>query len=170
MVRNMSRVIGGFSEDAQRRGGRPGQRILLLEAHPASMSLSGLLHVEPGFPLVRLKRLRSIDDKIVGLHDAYYVLPKGAHPSVAEIEKSDSLYRLLQEKCDFRPTEAVENIFAGAAGSDEAELLGVPPSSPLLICERITFSERREPIEYCVMTYLPSYRYSTRITRHSGAA
>ncbi len=168
MVRNMSRVIGGFSEDTLRRGGRPGQRILLLEMHSASMSLAGLLHVEPGFPLVRLKRLRSIDDKVVGLHDAYYVLPEDVPLGIAEIEKADSLYRLLQEKCDFRPTEAVENIFAGPASSGDAELLGVNPASPLLICERITFSDRREPIEYCVMTYLPSYRYSTRITRHSG--
>ncbi|TXD74605.1 GntR family transcriptional regulator, partial [Mitsuaria sp. TWR114] len=33
--------------------------------------------------------------------------------------------------------------------------------------ERITLSERREPIEYCLMKYVSSYRYSARITQSS---
>lgn len=166
MVRVMSRYIGGFTEDTRRRGGKPDQRILALESVPASMSLAGLLHVEPGFPLLRLRRLRLVDDAIVGLHDAYYSLPKGIDVTAQEVLRSDSVYELLRDKCDFEPAEAVENLCAKAAEPEEAQLLGIGPGSPLLICERITFSDRREPIEYCVMTYLPSYRYNTRVARH----
>jgi GntR family transcriptional regulator len=38
------------------------------------------------------------------------------------------------------------------------------------VCERITLSDRREPIEYCLMKYVSSYRYSTRIAKYSGVA
>jgi GntR family transcriptional regulator len=58
---------------------------------------------------------------------------------------------------------------ATAAEAEDAALLGIKPGSPLLVCERITLSDRREPIEYCVMKYVPGYRYSTRISAHSDA-
>jgi len=45
--------------------------------------------------------------------------------------------------------------------------LGVDAGSPLLACERITLSDRRHPIEYCEMRYVPSYRYKTRINKWS---
>jgi GntR family transcriptional regulator len=168
MVRNMSRFIDGFSQDTIDRGGKPDQRILLLETQPAALHLAGLLRVEPGRPLTRLKRLRLIDGAVVGLHDAWFVLPKDATLSGTEVRQAQSLYRLLQQKFGFAPAEAIENLNACAADNEEAELLGVRPGSPLLGCERVTFSERREPVEYCLMKYVPSYRYSTRISRHSG--
>jgi len=43
----------------------------------------------------------------------------------------------------------------------------VPAGSPLLACEGITLSDRRQPIEYCEMRYVPSYRYKTRINKRS---
>jgi GntR family transcriptional regulator len=170
MVRRMSRFIDGFSQDTLQRGGKPGQRVLLLEPHAASLGMAGLLHVEPGFPLMRVKRLRSIDGAVVGLHDAYFSLPKGAILKAAEIERCESLYGLLDSKFGFAPAEALENLNASVADAEDASLLGIAAGTPILQCERITYSDRREPIEYCLMKYVQTYRYSARITRHSGGA
>jgi GntR family transcriptional regulator len=170
MVRQMSRFIDGFSQDTLHRGGKAGHRVLLVEALPAALGMAGLLHVEPGYPLTRIKRLRLVDGVIVGLHDAYFCLPKGEFVKVSEVERSESIYRLLNGKFGFEPAEALENLSVGTAEAEDAKLLGVAPGSPLLMCERITFSERREPIEYCLMKYLSSYRYSARITRRGGSA
>jgi GntR family transcriptional regulator len=74
----------------------------------------------------------------------------------------------LTEKFGFTPAEAVENLSAGAAEQEDARLLGIQKADPLLICERVTLSDRREPIEYCLMKYLSSYRYKTRIAKRSG--
>jgi GntR family transcriptional regulator len=52
-----------------------------------------------------------------------------------------------------------------AATAGDAALLGVQTGSPLLLCERVTLCERREPVEYCEMKYLPSYRYKTRVRK-----
>lgn len=168
LVRRMSRFIDSFSQDTAQRGGVPGQQILAVESVAASMGIAGLLGVEPGHSLTRVRRVRLIDDAPVGLHDAYFPLPRGMKIDRAEIEQTQSLYKLLTEKSGFAPAEAVENLCAAAADAEDARLLGIAEGSPLLLCERITLSERREPIEYCVMKYVASYRYNTRIAKTSG--
>ncbi|ROZ62742.1 GntR family transcriptional regulator [Ramlibacter sp. WS9] len=170
IVRRMSRFIDSFSQDTQHRGGAPGQRILTVEPSAASMGVAGLLGLEPGYPLIRVRRVRLIDGAAVGLHDAYFPLPRGSKLDRAELEQAESLYKLLTEKFGFAPAEAVENLHAGSADAEDAQLLGIPPGSPILIVERITLSDRREPIEYCLMKYVSSYRYSTRIAKYSGVA
>lgn len=170
LVRRMSRFIDSFSQDTMQRGGVPGQQILVVESIAASMGIAGLLGVEPGHPLTRVRRVRLIDGAPVGVHDAYFPLPRGVKLERSEIEQVQSLYKLLTEKTGFAPAEAVENLRAAAADADDARLLGVAEGAPILLCERITLSERREPIEYCVMKYVSSYLYSTRIAKTSGTS
>ena len=170
IVRRMSRFIDSFSQDTQHRGGVPGQRILAVEPSAASMGIAGLLGLEPGYPLMRVRRVRLVDGHPVGVHDAYFPLPRGARLERAELERAESLYQLLGDKFGFAPAEAVENLNAAAADAEDASLLGIDVGAPILICERITLSDRREPIEYCLMKYVASYRYSTRIAKHSGVA
>jgi GntR family transcriptional regulator len=76
----------------------------------------------------------------------------------------------LTDKFGFSPAEAVENLSAATADAEDAQMLGIPPGAPILLCERITLSDRREPIEYCLMKYVSSYRYSTRIAKSSGTS
>jgi len=170
LVRRMSRFIDSFTQDTQHRGGVAGQQILVVESTAASMAIAGLLGLDPGHPLIRVKRVRLIDGVPVGLHDAYFPLPRGSRLEKAELERAESLYRLLTEKFGFAPAEAVENLNAGVADAEDAQLLGIAQGAPILVCERITLSERREPIEYCLMKYVSSYRYSTRIAKYSGIA
>jgi len=170
IVRRMSRFIDSFSQDTRHRGGVPGQRILTMGPVAASMGIAGLLSLEPGHPLMRIRRVRLIEGQPVGLHDAYIPLPRGAKLERTELERAESLYKLLTEKFEFAPAEAVENLSAAAADAEDAQLLGITPGAPVLICERITLSERREPIEYCLMKYVSSYRYSTRVAKNSGVA
>ena len=168
IVRRMARFIDSFSQDTQHRGGVPGQRILTVEPAAASMGIAGLLGLEPGHPLVRVRRVRLIDGAPVGVHDAYFPLPRGAKLERSEIEQAESLYKLLTDKFGFSPAEAVENLSAATADAEDAQMLGISPGAPILLCERITLSDRREPIEYCLMKYVSSYRYSTRIAKSSG--
>jgi GntR family transcriptional regulator len=168
IVRRMSRFIDSFTQDTEHRGSVAGQRILAVENVAASLSIAGLLGLEAGHPLTRVRRVRLIDGAAVGLHDGYYPLPRGEKLQRSDLENSQSLYKLLSERFGFEPAEAVENLHASVADADEAQLLGVRTGEPLLICERITLSERREPIEYCLMKYASTYRYSTRIARYSG--
>ena len=170
ILRQVSRYIDSFSQDAGQRGGVAGQRILCVEPVEASLAIASLLRLRPGHPLMRVRRVRLINGSPVGLHDAYFLLPRGARLESAQLEQAGSLYKLLTEKFGFTPAEGIENLSAGLAEAEDAQLLGVAPGAPLLICERITLSERREPNEYCLMKYVSSYSYSTRIAKHNGAA
>ncbi|HEY1397378.1 GntR family transcriptional regulator [Roseateles sp.] len=168
LVRRMSRFIDGFSQDTVHRGGAPSNLVLTVEQVAAPMGIAALLRIEPGQPLTRVRRVRLTDGAPVGLHDAWFPLPRGVKLTKGEVEQTTSLYRLLTERAGFEPVEAVENLFGGLADAEDARLLQVPEGAALLMCERITLSERREPIEYCEMKYVSSYRYNARITRTSG--
>jgi GntR family transcriptional regulator len=163
MVRGMTRFIDSFSEDTGKRGSAAGQRILEAGQVPATLALGGVLNVPPGQMLTRVHRVRLIDDVAVGTHDAYFALPREAKLTANQIERAGSLYRLLKERFGFAPAEAVENLSATLAGASDAMHLGIEVGAPLLVCERVTLSDRREPIEYCLMKYVQTYRYSTRV-------
>jgi GntR family transcriptional regulator len=163
MVRGMTRFIDSFSDDTGKRGSTAGQRVLEAAQVPATLALSGILNVPPGQMLTRVYRVRLMDGVAVGTHDAYFVLPREAKITATQIEKTGSLYKLLKERFEFAPAEAVENLSATLADASDAKHLGIEPGSPLLVCERVTLSDRREPIEYCLMKYVQTYRYSTRV-------
>jgi GntR family transcriptional regulator len=166
-VRQMSRFLDSFTEDTLKRGGTPGQQIVLMEQVAANMAIASLLNVEPNLPLLRIKRVRLMNGTPVGLQDSYLKLPAGTVLERKELERKGSLYRMLIEDLGIKPSESLESVGAVAASPDEAALLGVAPGTPLLICERVMLSDRREPIEYCEMRYVPSYRYKTRISKWS---
>lgn len=166
-VRQMSRFLDSFTDDALKRGGVPGQRILGLEPVAADMAIASLLQIEAGTPLLRLRRLRLLNGARVGLQDSWLNLPAGQTIGRQQLEAKGSLYRLLVEDLALHPSECLESLSAVAATEYDVELLGVDAGSPLLACERITLSDRRQPIEYCEMRYVPSYRYKTRINKWS---
>ena len=65
----------------------------------------------------------------------------GASLSRHEVEAS-SFYDLLSISLG----GAEQTIGAAAASDDDAALLGVPPGSPVLVCERITRDRERNPV------------------------
>lgn len=170
LVHAMSRFLGSFSLDAEKRGSKAGQKILLIEDVPASLAIAGILEIEPRTIVTRLKRLRSMDGVPIGIQDAYLALPAPARVTRQEVEHYGSLYRLIAEKFGVIPAEGLESIGATSAGEEDAALLGVGVGTPLLICERITLSDRRQRIEYCEMRYTQAYRYNNRIDRQMTTA
>ncbi|MGV7210799.1 GntR family transcriptional regulator [Oxalobacteraceae bacterium A2-2] len=168
-VRQMSRFLDSFTEDTIKRGGVPGQTILAMETVAANMAIASLLHIEPDQPLLRIKRVRLMNGKPVGLQESHLRLPDGARLDQQELERSGSLYRILIDKFGIKPSESLESVGAVAARAEDADLLGVAVGTPLLLCERVMLSDRREPVEYCEMKYVPPYRYKTRISKLSAA-
>lgn len=166
-VRQMSRFLDSFSQDTQKRGSVAGQIILSIEQIPATIAVAGILSVEPMQTITRLHRVRTVNGVPVGLHDAYLRLPAGAVLTKADLEHAGSLYTLLTQCYGISPAEGLESLGAVAAGSEDVTHLGVVSGTPLLLCERITLSDRREAIEYCIMRYVPTYRYTARINKFS---
>ncbi len=158
----LSRLMS-FSEDIKLRGMKPGSRILSFGYIPSDGTIASHLGIEEGRNVLRICRLRLIDDQPVGIHDAY--LPNDIPISQDELEKRESLYALLEEK-GFQLVEADETIEAVPAEPMQAKLLGLNAGDPLLKVVRTVFSNHRRPIEYVIALYRSDlYRYSTHLKR-----
>ncbi|MBJ6986791.1 MULTISPECIES: GntR family transcriptional regulator [unclassified Devosia] len=166
-VQQMSRFIDGFSVDTSKRGETAGQTVLSVEQFPASIAIAGVLEIEPKRLITKVVRIRTVDDRPVGLQEAYLNLPQNSSFTLSELAEVGSLYKLLRARFNIALAEALESLGAIAAGPEDASHLNVEQGSPLLLCERVTLSDRRQPIEYCVMRYVSTYRYTTRINQFS---
>ena len=166
-VRAMARVLDGFSSDAKRRGDEPGQIILTVESVPANIAIAGVLEIEPRRPVMRVKRIRTLNGQRIGTQESFLALP--GRFSADDLQAAGSLYALIDDRFSIFATEGLESVGSVAANADDATLLGIEVGAPVLLCERITLSGRRQPFEYCEMRYVSSYRYTARINR-SGQA
>lgn len=162
-LRKMARVLDGFTSDARRRGDEPGQIILAVEEVPASIAVAAVLEIEPRRPVARVKRIRTLNGQRIGTQESFLALP-GSFTDT-DLERAGSLYALIGRRFSIQPTEGLESLGSIAANADDAALLDVAVGAPLLLCERVTLSERRQPFEYCEMRYVSSYRYTARINR-----
>lgn len=118
----------GFTDDIQSRGLASGSRILRFEWTVAPVEAVERRILIAGTPMLRVKRLRLVNDQAVGLQDAYF---RGVDFSRAELEASGSVYQLMAQR-GITLQSAQETIDAVAAGREEAGLLGIPEGAPLL--------------------------------------
>lgn len=158
--------LTSFSEDLLKRGMQPGQIILTLETLVPSPKVLQRLELAPGSLVTRIERVRLGNDIPIGLQTSYLALPDGQSIAREELERSGSLYRILSERFHLYPTEADETLEVTVASPEEARLLGVGIGAPLLLSERVTFSQERRPIEFVKILYRgDKYRYFTHLKR-----
>lgn len=159
--------LTSFSEDMQRRGIAPGQKILEMGlVQPPENVCTHLELPENAGPVLLVERLRLGDGVPMGLQTSYTVLPEGQAISREELEQAGSIYRLLQEKFHLIPTEADETLEVTVATGREASLLQIKAGSPLLLSERTTYSQYRRVMEFVKILYRGDrYRYLAKLTR-----
>jgi len=162
--------LTSFSEDMRSRGLQPGHRILVMEETKPSEKIVQRLEIQdPEQKVLRVKRLRLGNDEPIGIQDSYLILPEGQTIQREEINESGSIYAILRDKFGLFPTEADETLEVTLATPEEAGLLRIAAGSPLLLNERITWSQDRQAIEFVRTLYRGDrYKYYTRLTRKAG--
>ncbi len=158
--------LTSFSEDLVKRGIMPGQIILGLEWIVPSPKILQKLELPAGTEVLCIKRIRLGDQTPIGLQTSFLALDRSKEITREELESSGSLYRLLAEKFGIIPSEADETLEVALATPEEASLLTIEPGSPLLLNERVLFSQTRTPVEYVKILYRGDrYRYYVRLSR-----
>ena len=159
--------LTSFSEDMLNRGLQPGQHILEMGEVEVTEKIRQHLELSPDVKTVlRLERVRTGDGQPIGLQTSYLSLPKGASITREELEERGSLYAILQEKFNINLATADETLEVTVANPREALLLNVPEGSPLLLSERILWTNKRRAVEYVKILYRgDKYRYAVRLTR-----
>lgn len=143
------RVIG-FSRRMMHEGLSPSSRVLeqrILRAQEAGEKARGALRVSASTPVMRLSRLRLINDAPVALETAH--LPLDRFPGIDLIDFSNrSLYQTLEERYDTRITFFQETLEPVLLSIHEATLLWSQPGLPAMLAHFITYDQAGAPVEY----------------------
>ncbi len=154
--------LESFTEDMNARSLKPGARILDFSTVPANEAVACLLSIEPGTPVLRLKRLRMAEDHPVALHDAYLICTDLKR---TDLEAAGSLYATL-ETIGHSLVEAKETLEATAADEETATLLELPKGEPLLMATRVSWDQNHTPVEAVYAYYRANfYRYTVWLRR-----
>jgi GntR family transcriptional regulator len=157
--------LTGFTEDIRARGQKPGTKVLSAEMVPADETTAEKLRIGPGTRIFRLQRLRLADDEPLAI-ELSQISFKGCERLLEEDLEQNSLYRLLETKYGIPLMEADQELEAGLAGNEEAQLLKISINRPVLFTRRITYTERSQPIEYAKAVYCGNkYTFYTHLKR-----
>jgi GntR family transcriptional regulator len=158
--------LTSFSEDLLKRGIKPGQQILEMAYETAPEEVIRKLELPEGTKALRILRVRFGDDIPIGLQTSYVILKPDQLITREELEEVGSLYKILQEKLHIIPWAADETLEVTLATKEEADLLQVKVGAPLLINERVLWSQERKAVEFVKILYRGDrYRYTMRLSR-----
>lgn len=159
--------LTGFTEDIKARGQRPSTKVLSAQMRPADEETAERLRLKQGQLLFCLQRLRLADEEPLAIEYSQ-VFFKGCEKLLEEDLEQNSLYRLLDTKYSVPLMEAEQELEAGLAGNEEAQLLKIPVGSSVLFTRRTTYTDRNQPIEYAKAVYCGNkYTFYTHMKRES---
>jgi GntR family transcriptional regulator len=157
--------LTGFTEDIRARGQRPSTKVLSAEMSPADETTAEKLRIPAGTLIFRLQRLRLADGEPLAI-ELSQISFKGCERLLEEDLENNSLYRILETKYGMPLMEADQELEAGLADNEEAEILKISVGSPVLFTRRTTYTERNQPIEYAKAIYCGNkYTFYTHMKR-----
>ena len=145
--------LRSFTQWAEGRGMVAGARMISREYGSATEREAQLLRIPSGAEVLRWSRLRTLDDRVVMLERSSWA-PWVAPLLHAFPDDAVSSTRALAE-AGVAVVFGNHRIEAVAASSEEARLLGVRRSSPLLQVRREVFAKDGRVVEFGVDRYLP---------------
>jgi GntR family transcriptional regulator len=161
-IKKLLSRLTGFTEDMKELGMVASAKVIRLELFPAGEEIAQALKISEGQSVVLIERLRLADGEPIGLERAHLFF-EGCKDLLSE-DLTGSLYELLTRKFIKIPTEAEEQLEAGACGIREAELLGIRMGDPVMLLRRTTFNQDMLPFEYVESVYKSGkYIYQTKL-------
>lgn len=162
--------LTSFTDEIERRGFRPGTRMLSDEAAVGEPAVLGRLRLPAGTTVRRVRRVRTADDHPIFVCDSG--LNTATFPALAGVDPgAGSLYRAMEDAIGRRVSRAEQWVCAAAADDVVAGLLGLRPGTPVLVVERVTYVPARlplhpdEPLEHVVAHFHPDrYRIFAELT------
>jgi GntR family transcriptional regulator len=153
--------LTSFSDEMHRRGMAVRSQVLECGVQAATPEIAEALQILPSSPIVQIRRVRFADDAPMAIEAV--ALNAIAFPGLADEDFSTlSLYETLERRYGVRLMVARGFLGAVAPTTEEAQLLEISRSTPLLFARRIAYDEHSEPIEFGESRYR-SDRYQVPI-------
>jgi GntR family transcriptional regulator len=145
--RSLVQSLDGFYQDMDEKGFAPITRVLEQAMVPSNSKVAEYLKIEPMSPVVKIVRLRFIEDEPIVLVTSYLPYDLCRELINADLTRQ-SLYVFLESQCDLTIARGRRSIDAVAANENEADLLAIDVGSPLLLIDSISYMKDGTPIEY----------------------
>jgi GntR family transcriptional regulator len=144
---SLAQKLTGFYSDMVERGYRVATEVLHQRLTPATDKIAEYLQIEPGTPLIDIRRLRFVNEEPIQLVTSY--LPHAMCPQLLEVDLAHrSLYDVLENDCGLWIARGRRFIEAVAANESEARLLQIERGAPLILLDSVSFLEDGRPVEY----------------------
>lgn len=141
---------GGLYADMTERGFKVRMQVLEVAVLAAEENIQSELQLDPAEPVVKLVRLRFIDENPFDIVTNY--LPAWRFPGLeSEDFERSSLYAILRSRYQVRFERGVRLVEAGACPPDEARLLKVKTNTPILIMRSTMVDETGRPFEHGIV-------------------
>ncbi len=168
--RSLVHSLVGFYEDMAERGLPPVTKVLEQAIVPASQQIATSLELEPMTPVIKLVRLRFVQDEPIVLVSSY--LPYDICPKLVNADLThQSLYAFLRQECGLSLARGRRRIEAVLANDHEADLLQIEKGAPLLRLDSVSYLEDGTPLEYFNGVFRTDRsQFEVEIDRSRGAA
>lgn len=155
----------GFLDELQERFIKLKVAAVDMRAVPASAELIATLRLREDVEVMRIRRLRHVDDEPFSFTVNYLPLEIGSRVREKDLH-TVPLLRILQEDLKIPIIHAHETIEAAPADPEVAQKLGIPVLYPVLHMKRVMFTTGDRPFEL-VETYYRAdkYHYSVNLVR-----
>lgn len=155
-----------ISEIVEQSGGKPGSKLLFFESAHANERVAERLALEPGAPLIVIRRLRMANGVPFCVETSY--LPAARVPGLVagDLLGNASLYGLLRARYRIKVGAAESVLSVAPTTAYEAELLGLAADAPAMVHRAVVLDQQGRPIEYVTSVNHP--QRVVFISRHGG--
>lgn len=137
----------GLREQLEQMGYETETKIISLEKNAASSKVAKALNMEKGGEVFVVKRIRYVKSEPLSFHISY--VPSQYFPNLENHDlEHNQMCNVIEKDYNYPIQRRIETLEATTAGSEEAWLLSVKPSSPLLLLENFVYTDRELPLEY----------------------
>ncbi len=143
----------GISGYLRAHGLQPGWRLLGMDRVKPPAKVAAALGIVDDSQVLRIGRLRLADNQPIGFHTTYIPFPLAERVKAEHMTQGDSSLYYLEELLGVSLGESHRIIEAVPARKDEAKLLDVAESSPLLLIQRTTVGADGKPVEHLRAAY-----------------
>lgn len=146
-------TLKSFTEEMQGHQQHPSSRILQAEVVDADETVAKQLELPPGVRVVRLNRIRMVNQRPIALELSSIVA--SACPGMLDNHdfSKESLYAVLKGTYGVVMTHAEQSFEARAATDSEASYLELATGDPVLHINRVTYTYDNIPVEYVKSVY-----------------
>ncbi len=147
-------ILKGFSEEIEESGHVPGARLISKTKTTADESLAKMLHIDTGAPVLKVIRLRYVDNLEMALTVSFFPALRALDLEAVNFG-AVSIYKELLDVLGLVVDKADETISAVSANGEQAKLLRVNKGAALLFLSRLSMTSRSVPIEFMEGVFRP---------------